>query len=218
MSAVTEFFEAIEMEWRRSWGISDPRDALLLDDPTHRGLCEYDSVRRPGLHGPDVLAHLETLRFGSAGTESYRELLEYGSCGRLGYGDFVLTNTRSFEEWTDSLSFGGAPVDDAVLLPVGIDENASLICLHRVGEGPPVISLEDEGRLYVGLFSSFEAMLNVLAEMVRSDVILYVERGCRPTPEQRALAARLCAMDPSGFGAVGWPQYFESFAGGIWSE
>lgn len=72
----------------------------------------------------------------------------------------------------------------------------------------PVTSAADISRIRAtrrtraGLFSSFEAMLNVLAEMVRSDVILQVERGCRPTPEQRALVARVRAMDPSGFGAV----------------
>jgi hypothetical protein len=217
MSAVTEFFEAIEARFKRDWEITDPLE-LLLWDPARDLFRDGERVYRPGLNGPDVLAHLETLPFGSAGTESYRELLEYGSCGRLGCADFVLTDTPSFDAWTRAVRLGAELLDGATLLPIGSDENASLICLHRVGEGPPVISLEDEGRLYVGLFSSFEAMLNVLAEMVRSDVILYVERGCRPTPEQRALAARLCAMDPSGFGAVGWPQYFESFAGGIWGE
>lgn len=218
MNVVDDFFRAYDERRKRNWG-----DELELMDGDERRLYDSQAAVTPGL-SEGVVSRLLAREFVLSGTGSYRAFLEARSYRSLDCDGWVeFAPTASADDWTESVERMRGQCDPRRFFAVGYDAATSaVLCLERRSsseQNEPVVSIVDGDRVLSCAFSSFDACLGVLTELLRSETVLYVERGTEPDDSQRELVARMRLKDPTGFGAVGWPSWYRRAIGGTqWGE
>lgn len=206
---VEAYFQANHRIWSRSWDSSV--GPLGEEEESSR---EYERVQRPGFGAAEVVAFLHATGFGASDTAAFQAFLGYGTYGRVSCEGFLeFFRTTSFEVWTKRVEACSFLLDTRRFLPFATDDYSRVFCLERSGDGV-VVSIVDEGNTCSKVFSSFEALLDAMTTVLNSDVVLSVPRGALPKEAQRALVNRLCEIDPTGFGAIGWPRWFRGEVGG----
>jgi hypothetical protein len=206
---VEAYFQANHRIWSRSW---DSAIGELGEE--EESAREYERVQRPGFGAEEIAAFLNTTGFGTSDTAALQAFLGYGTYGRVSCDGFLeFFRTTSFETWTKKVEAFSFLLDTRRFLPFATDDYSRAFCLERTGDGV-VVSIVDEGNTCSKVFSSFEALLDVMTTVLNADVVLSVPRGASPDALQRALVSRLREIDPSGFGAVGWPRWFQGKVGG----
>jgi|GEM_PF-2982214 len=211
MTKVNTFFQAYDSRFNDNWNLVEVLDTAA------EALREQQRVCTPGLERAKVVAFLESSGFPAANASTYVDFVAHGSCQSLDCDGFVeFFRTNSFEDWRSNVANASESLDGITLFPVGFDAGTGAVfCLERThGSAQPRVSVIDQGRSVSGVFSSFDAMLQVLTRVLSSRTVLYVERGAEPDQAQRALVRELTNLDPDGFGAVGWPHWYQRMVGG----
>ncbi len=208
MTLLDSFFAAYEARLAGNWsaGYAGGDAAYLIDQ---------QRLLTPGLPRDRVGDTLAESGFGAAGITSYMGFLARYRCESLDCDGLVeFANSTSLEVWSKATTRMRGALPGAEYFAFGFDAATSArFCLQRRSVGTaPVVSIVDGGNVVSSVFSSFEALLAVMTEVL--NVPLYVARGEEPSREQRALVRRLRDIDPPGFGAVGWPDWFARSAGG----
>lgn len=211
MGVVDDFFDAHDARL----GIGVQQDFSELEGPRTHG--DIFLVKRSGLDDKSVASELERCGFGVRGSDLYREFLNAASYRALDCDGLVeFATTTSIESWSDDVRRFRGTLDPTQFFAFGFDPATSAVfCLHRVEpDSEPVISIVDQGQVIPRIFSSFSALLEVVTRVLRSDVVLFVERKTSPTAEQRTFVESLRAIDPAGFGRFGWPAWYRRAVGG----
>ena len=218
MTVVSDFFDAYERDYHRQSGgpALDPIERMLEEGAEK--FWERKALLPPAIARAQLEAFLIATGFGVEGLDDYCELITTKSCVELELAGWVaLWDSASEKGWMRRVrDASGPPLDAARFFPIGIDlpsDAGLLVCLDR-GRGAPVISIEDEGRIFERVFSDFGSLLKVATRILGSEVVLHVERGCEPDAAQRALVRELRSIDPDGFGAIGWPRWYQRYVGG----
>jgi len=204
-----DFFRAYGTRFRNNW------DVAVVPDVAAEQLREQQRVSSPGLERTAVMAYMNSARFPAAAAGTYVEFLAYAACRTLDCDGFVeFFRTDSFDAWRTNVDRARAGLESTLLFPLGFCAGTGAVFCLEASEPEPVVSIVDGFSILRRAFSSFGAMLSVLARLLSSRVVLYVEPGAEPDEDQRNLVRELIAADVSGFGAVGWPRWYQRLVGG----
>lgn len=210
MNIVESFFAAYETRFASNWSSTRAGDEAAY-------LMEQQRLLSPGLPHDHVEATLARSGFGPIGTSSYVAFLARHRCESIDCDGLIeFADSTSLEAWSKATTSMRGALPAAEYFAFGFDAATSArFCLQRRSPTvTPVVSVVDGEKVLSSVFSSFDALLAVLTEIFRAATPLYVGRGEQPSREQRVLINRLRDIDPEGFGAVGWPGWFERSAGG----
>jgi hypothetical protein len=201
---IEHFFEAYERRWARRWGPGPGRK----DEPALDMLAKRYRLRRPVLRAADIA------RLGWSWPPVYQAFLCARSWQDLELEPWIhFPETDSKEELRPSIAPAFAPVKGKNLTPFAVGyELGDVFGFRNATDDSPVdlwsrsaIGSAPLDNVFASVFSSFHALLRVMTKIMSTDVVLYVPRKQSPSQELRDVVEELRAIDPDGFGRVGWP-------------